>query len=77
MSGRRINPGGVGPSVVDFARCDATGKVRFGSRGAATKNRSARRNKGHRMRPYLCSSCHGWHLTTQGAAGGTFKKPKT
>lgn len=77
MSGRRISPGGVGPPIVEFARCETTGKVRFGSRGAATKTRSARRNKGHRMRTYLCPDCHGWHLTTQGASSDEFRKPKT
>lgn len=57
------------PERVEFDQsrhvCDVTGKTRFGSRHAATKSRHAGRNKGARMRPYLCEHCHGWHLTTQ------------
>lgn len=48
-------------SVTDYS----SGKTRFLSRHAATTSRGARRNKGRRMRAYLCPHCHGWHLTTE------------
>lgn len=42
-----------------------TGKSRFSSRHGATRSRGAKRNKGSKMRAYLCPHCHGWHLTTE------------
>lgn len=41
------------------------GKIAFTSRHAAQASRHARRNKGRRMRAYLCERCHRWHLTTE------------
>lgn len=42
-----------------------SGKTMFTSQAAAAASRKARRNKGHRMRVYLCDDCHCWHLTTK------------
>lgn len=44
-------------------RCPTPGKIAYASADAARKARGNRRNKGGRMRPYLCRCGH-WHLTT-------------
>lgn len=41
-----------------------TGKIPYGSSDAAAHSRGKVRNKGRRMRAYLCPSCHAWHLST-------------
>jgi hypothetical protein len=47
-----------------------TGKLGYTSADSARRSKGLRRNKGHRMRAYLCPLCHDWHLTTQ-PSGGT------
>lgn len=42
-----------------------SGKLRFNSQNSAKSFRSQRNTKGHRMRTYLCPTCHGWHLTSE------------
>lgn len=45
--------------------CGTTGKISYSSPAAAAASRGNRRNKGRRMRAYLCEHCHCWHLTTE------------
>lgn len=51
-------------SVNATGHCDRTGKISYASRAAATGSRGKQRNKGRRMRAYLCPTCHSWHLST-------------
>lgn len=46
--------------------CLATGKKRFETESLARRSASniARHTGERRMRPYRCSSCRGWHLTS-------------
>lgn len=45
--------------------CERTGKLSYASRSAATGSRRSRRNKGRKMRAYLCEFCHCWHLSSE------------
>ena len=46
-----------------------TGKLRHTSRTAAHSFLRMGKNKGRRMRAYLCPDCHGWHLTSDKKVG--------
>lgn len=51
-------------TVSATGHCETTGKLSYASRHAAAESRGKRRNKGRKMRAYLCEHCHCWHLST-------------
>jgi hypothetical protein len=51
-------------TVNTTGHCERTGKISYASRNAATASRGNQRNKGRRMRAYMCPACHCWHLST-------------
>lgn len=51
-------------SVNATGRCERTGKISYASRAAAAGSKGKQRNKGRRMRAYMCPACHCWHLST-------------
>jgi uncharacterized protein YlaI len=41
---------------VSLPQCPETGKLSY---------RGSRRNKGRKMRVYMCEHCHRWHLSSE------------
>jgi hypothetical protein len=50
---------------VSLPQCPETGKLSYPSRDAAAQSRGSRRNKGRKMRVYMCEYCHRWHLSSE------------